>query len=64
MTSEEAHSEIRVLVLSPANGAEGPTINRWRVNDLDTKHDLILVGGHGSRRTFLVTVEEDEHAQV
>ncbi len=31
-----------VLLLSTANGAEGPTINRWRVNDLDTKHDLIL----------------------
>ena len=39
-------------------------INRWPVNDLDTKHDLILAGGHGSRRTFLVTVEQDEHAQV
>jgi len=38
-------------------------INRWRVNDLDTKHDLILAGGHGSRRTLLVTVEQDEHAQ-
>jgi hypothetical protein len=39
-------------------------INRWRVDDLDTKHDLILAGGHRSRRTFLVTVEDDEHAQV
>ena len=39
-------------------------INRWRVNDLDTKCDLILAGGHRIRRTFLVTVEEDEHAQV
>jgi hypothetical protein len=39
-------------------------INRWRINDLDTKYDLILAGGHRSRRTFLVTVEEDEHAQV
>src|ERR1700730_656743 len=38
-------------------------INRWRVNDLDTKHDL-RAGGHGSRRTFLITVEEDERAQV
>ncbi len=25
---------------------------------------LSLAGGHGSRRTFLVIVEEDEHTQV
>jgi hypothetical protein len=39
-------------------------IKRWRGNDLDTKYDLIPAGGLRSRRTFLVTVEEDEHAQV
>ena len=38
-----------------ANGAEGP---------MPLIAGPLLAGGHGSRRTFLVTVEQDEHAQV
>ena len=50
-----------MLVLSTRTELKDRRHNRWRVNDLDTKHDLIRAGGHGSSvSTTLVESYRDE----